>query len=50
MTARVGRASGARPGERVQLAVDVERLYFFDPDTQLTLRAPGKQGPVRASA
>jgi multiple sugar transport system ATP-binding protein len=50
MTARVGRASGARPGERVQLAVDVERLYFFDPDTQLTIRAPGKQGPVRASA
>jgi multiple sugar transport system ATP-binding protein len=50
LTARVGRASGARPGERVQLAVDVERLYFFDAETQLTIRAPGRQGAVLASA
>ena len=50
LTARVGRASGARPGDRVQLAVDVERLYFFDADTQLTIRAPGRQGAVLASA
>jgi len=50
LTARVGRASGARPGDRVQLAVDVERLYFFDAETQLTIRAPGRQGAVLASA
>jgi multiple sugar transport system ATP-binding protein len=50
LTARVGRASGARPGDRVQLAVDVERLYFFDADTQLTIRAPGRRGDVLASA
>jgi len=49
LTARVGRASDARPGDRVQLAVDVERLYFFDADTQLTIRAPGRQAAVLAS-
>ena len=49
LTARVGRASGARPGDRVRLAVDVERLYFFDAGTQLTIRAPGRQGAVLAS-
>ena len=49
LTARVGRASGARPGSRVQLAVDVERLYFFDADTELTIRAPGGQAAVLAS-
>ena len=49
LTARVGRASGARPGDRVQLAVDVERLYFFDADTQLTIRAPGRQAAVLTS-
>ena len=49
LTARVGRASGVRPGGRVQLAVDVERLYFFDADTQLTIRAPGRQAAVLAS-
>ena len=38
LTARVGRASGVRPGDRVQLAVDVERLYFFDAQTHLTIR------------
>jgi multiple sugar transport system ATP-binding protein len=48
LTARVGRASGARPRDRVQLAVDVERLYFFDADTQLTIRAPGREAPVLA--
>jgi len=48
LTARVGRASGARPGSRVQLAVDIDRLYFFDADTQLTIRAPGQQAPVLA--
>jgi multiple sugar transport system ATP-binding protein len=49
LTARVGRAFSARPGDRVQLAVDVERLYFFDADTQLTIRAPGRQAAVLAS-
>jgi hypothetical protein len=46
----VGRASGARPGGRVQLAVDVERLYFFDADTQLTIRSPGREAAVLASS
>jgi multiple sugar transport system ATP-binding protein len=50
LTARVGRASGAHPGSRVQLAVDVERLYFFDADTQLTIRAPGRQAAMLASS
>jgi multiple sugar transport system ATP-binding protein len=50
LTARVARASGARPGDRVRLAVDVERLYFFDADTQLTIRAPGRQAAILASA
>jgi multiple sugar transport system ATP-binding protein len=50
LTARLGRASGARPGDRVQLAVDVERLYLFDPDTQLTIHAPGRQAAVLSSS
>jgi len=50
LTARVGRASGARPGDRLKLAVDVERLYFFDADTQLTIHAPGRQAAVLSSS
>ena len=29
------------PGERLQLAVDVERAHFFDPDNGATLRIDG---------
>ena len=39
-TARVGRATTARAGERVRLAVDVGRLYFFDAATGGTLVSP----------
>ncbi len=46
LTARVGRASGIRPGDRVPLAVDVERLYFFDAQTHLTIRSPGRPALV----
>jgi multiple sugar transport system ATP-binding protein len=39
-TARVGRATTARSGERARLAVDVERLYLFDAATSATLITP----------
>jgi multiple sugar transport system ATP-binding protein len=31
--ARLARASAAREGEAIRLAVDVDRLHFFDPET-----------------
>jgi multiple sugar transport system ATP-binding protein len=31
--ARIGRDTSAREGERLVLAVDASRLYFFDPST-----------------
>ena len=31
--ARVGRESGAREGERVEIAVDTRMLHFFDLET-----------------
>jgi multiple sugar transport system ATP-binding protein len=31
--ARLGRETGARAGERIELAVDARRLHFFDPET-----------------
>ncbi|MFL6136782.1 MAG: ABC transporter ATP-binding protein [Frankiaceae bacterium] len=36
-TARVSPKSTARPGSAMKLAVDVDGLYFFDPDTGLTI-------------
>ena len=32
ITARLERRSGVQEGSQVQLAVDLDRLYFFDPD------------------
>jgi multiple sugar transport system ATP-binding protein len=40
LTARVARGTAARAGERVRLAVDVDRLYFFDAETSDTLVTP----------
>jgi multiple sugar transport system ATP-binding protein len=40
-TARVHPGTSARPGSRLQLAVDPSRFHYFDPDTGLRLeRAP----------
>ena len=41
-TARVSSRSAARPGARLELAVDTSRLHFFDPSTgeSIGLRAP----------
>jgi multiple sugar transport system ATP-binding protein len=37
LVARLNRRSRAASGERLRLVVDVERLYFFDPDTHESL-------------
>jgi multiple sugar transport system ATP-binding protein len=34
LTARLSPRSGARSGQPLRVAVDLERLYFFDPDTE----------------
>ena len=46
--ARVDPRTKARVGERLQLAVDPSRLYFFDPDTGESLL--GKRVPAAATA
>lgn len=38
MIARVDPRSPVRPGDRVELAVDTERLHFFDAETNLAIR------------
>ena len=30
--------SRVRPGDEVQIAIDAERLHYFDPDTGLAIR------------
>jgi multiple sugar transport system ATP-binding protein len=37
LTARLGPRSRARSGEPLRVAVDVERLYFFDPESEAAL-------------
>jgi multiple sugar transport system ATP-binding protein len=37
-TARIARESGAREGERLELAVDTRRLHFFDAETGEAIR------------
>jgi multiple sugar transport system ATP-binding protein len=34
LTARLSPRSGARSGQPLRVAIDVERLYFFDPETE----------------
>jgi multiple sugar transport system ATP-binding protein len=46
--ARLGRTSTARAGQPVRLAVDVERLYFFDVASRETLLTPSDLPPARA--
>ena len=36
--ARVGRESGAREGEKLRIAIDTDRLHFFDPDSGDAIR------------
>jgi multiple sugar transport system ATP-binding protein len=37
---RLDRATAAKEGEPLELAVDVDRLHFFDPDTGLAIDGP----------
>ena len=37
LTARLSPRSGARSGAPLRVAVDVERMHFFDPDTELAI-------------
>jgi multiple sugar transport system ATP-binding protein len=39
MIARVDPRSSVRSGDRIELAVDTERLHFFDPETTLAIRS-----------
>jgi multiple sugar transport system ATP-binding protein len=48
--ARLGRATTARAGELVRLAVDVDRLYFFDAASRETLLTPSDITPAGADA
>jgi hypothetical protein len=34
VTARLSPRSGARSGKPLRVAIDLERLYFFDPESQ----------------
>jgi hypothetical protein len=34
LTARLGPRSNARSGESLRISVDVERLHFFDPQSE----------------
>jgi multiple sugar transport system ATP-binding protein len=38
VVARVPPSAGVEPGNPVRLRVDLQRMHFFDPDTQLALR------------
>jgi len=38
-TARFSSATQARVGDHIQINVNAERLYFFDPKTHLAIRA-----------
>jgi multiple sugar transport system ATP-binding protein len=38
MTLRLPSSTTARVGERLRAVIDVERLYFFDPETELAIR------------
>ena len=38
LVARLPSHARVRPGERLRLSVDFDRVHFFDPDTQRALR------------
>jgi multiple sugar transport system ATP-binding protein len=38
MTVRLAPSVSARPGESIRLKVELERLHFFDPETQAAIR------------
>jgi multiple sugar transport system ATP-binding protein len=39
VVARFDARSRARTGDKVDVAVDVERMYFFDPETGAAIRS-----------
>jgi len=43
-TARIDDRHPIAPGDTVELAVDVRRLHFFDPDSELALGVPALAG------
>ena len=45
-TARLGRITPANPGQPLRLAVDVDRLYFFDAVSHETLLTPSDLAPA----
>jgi multiple sugar transport system ATP-binding protein len=46
-TASVDVRTLCRPGTKVELALDIERLHFFDPETGLALRRQSDASPAR---
>ena len=39
MVARVDPRSQTKPGEKIEISVDTERIHFFDPETRLAIRS-----------
>jgi multiple sugar transport system ATP-binding protein len=39
MVARVDPRSQTKPGEKIKISVDTERIHFFDPETRLAIRS-----------
>ncbi len=39
MVARVDPRSQTKPGKKIEISVDTERIHFFDPETRLAIRS-----------